>query len=220
MPKKIERPKKLKQLRECAENVLKGALKKRRKFVETVELQVILKGYNPHKDKRFSGCITVPHLPKLHHTAHVYATEQMADEAAAIGVPYSLVPELQKLNRNKKLVKKLHKQADNFLTCESIIRLIPRILGPGLSKAGKFPSLCTAGQLASTVDKLKHQVTFQLKKATHLNVPVGHVLLTTDQLVENLTIAINYLVSLLKKNWGNIKSIYIKSTMGRPCRVL
>ena len=49
----------------------------------------------------------------------------------------------QKLNKNKKLVKKLAKKYDAFLASESLIKQIPRILGPGLNKAGKFPSLLT-----------------------------------------------------------------------------
>lgn len=31
----------------------------------------------------------------------------------------------------------------------------------------------------------------------------------------NLTMAINFLVSLLKKNWNNVKRLHIKSTMGK-----
>uniref|UniRef100_A0A2K6SY16 Reverse transcriptase domain-containing protein n=1 Tax=Saimiri boliviensis boliviensis TaxID=39432 RepID=A0A2K6SY16_SAIBB len=35
---------------------------KRRKFLETVELQISLKNYDPQKDKRFSGCPLSPLL--------------------------------------------------------------------------------------------------------------------------------------------------------------
>jgi len=35
--------------------VLQGAQDKKRNFVETVELQIALKNYDPQKDKRFSG---------------------------------------------------------------------------------------------------------------------------------------------------------------------
>ena len=51
---------------------------------------------------------------------------------------------LKKLNKNKKLVKKLAKKYHAFLASEAVIKQIPRLLGPGLNKAGKwccFPSV-------------------------------------------------------------------------------
>ena len=53
--------------------------------------------------------------------------------------------DLKKLNKQKKLVKKLAKKYDAFLASESLIKQIPRLLGPGLNKAGKFPTLLTHG---------------------------------------------------------------------------
>ena len=47
-----------------------------------------------------------------------------------------------------------------------------------------------------------------------LAVCVGHVNMTNDELYANITLAINFLVSLLKKNWQNVRALYIKSTMG------
>ena len=41
---------------------------------------------------------------------------------------------LRRLNKNKKLVKKLAKKYDAFLASEALIKQIPRLLGPGLSK--------------------------------------------------------------------------------------
>jgi len=49
------------------------------------------------------------------------------------------VEALKKMNKNKKLVKKLAKKYHAFLASEAIIKQIPRLLGPGLNKAGKFP---------------------------------------------------------------------------------
>jgi len=40
-----------------------------------------------------------------------------------------------------------------------------------------------------------------------------------QQVMDNLKLAINFLVSLLKKNWQNVKVLYIKSTMGKPERL-
>jgi hypothetical protein len=47
---------------------------------------------------------------------------------------YHLFDALRRLNKNKKLVKKLAKKYDAFLSSESLIKQIPRLLGPGLSK--------------------------------------------------------------------------------------
>lgn len=52
------------------------------------------------------------------------------------------VEALKKMNKNKKLVKKLAKPYHAFLASEAIIKQIPRLLGPGLNKASKslFPA--------------------------------------------------------------------------------
>ena len=44
-------------LYESVGEILKGSKEKQRKFLETVELQITLKNYDPQKDKRFSGTV-------------------------------------------------------------------------------------------------------------------------------------------------------------------
>lgn len=44
-------------LTEAVNDVLKGSVEKKRKFRETIELQIGLKNYDPQKDKRFSGAV-------------------------------------------------------------------------------------------------------------------------------------------------------------------
>jgi len=61
-------------------------------------------------------------------------------QAEKIGLDYMDVEALKKLNKNKKLVKKLAKKYHAFLASEAVIKQIPRLLGPGLNKAGKFSS--------------------------------------------------------------------------------
>jgi large subunit ribosomal protein L10Ae len=48
------------------------------------------------------------------------------------------VDDLKKLNKNKKLIKKMSRKYDAFLSSDGLIKQIPRLLGPGLSK-GMFP---------------------------------------------------------------------------------
>jgi large subunit ribosomal protein L10Ae len=69
------------------------------------------------------------------------------------------------------------------------------------------------------VNEVKATIKFQLKKVLCLAVAVGNVQMTEDELVANITLAINFLISLLKKQWQNIKSIHVKTSMGKPHRL-
>ena len=98
----------------------------------------------------------------------VLGDHKHCEEAKAIGVDTMSVEDLKKLNKNKKLVKKLGecphgifaartaclaptkqlsapaaKKYAGFLASEAVIKQIPRLLGPGLNKSGKFPTLVT-----------------------------------------------------------------------------
>jgi len=50
---------------EAVNAMLQLSQEKKRKFTETVELQVSLKNYDPQKDKRFSGTVKYEHLTRL-----------------------------------------------------------------------------------------------------------------------------------------------------------
>merc|ERR1712018_323886 len=72
---------------------------KKRKFTETVELQVALKNYDPQRDKRFSGTVKLKHIPRPKMRVCVLGDQQHIDEATSLEVE-----SLKKLNKNKKLV--------------------------------------------------------------------------------------------------------------------
>ena len=178
--------------------VLQGAKDKPRKFQETVELQIALKNYDPQKDKRFSGTIKLKKIPRPQMKVCILGDASHCDEANANNIPCMDAEALKKLNKNKKLVKKLGKylllnikkgphvflitnwyslskwplfccfaakKYDAFLASESLIRQIPRILGPGLNKAGKFPTPITHNEnMVQKVEDVKSTIKFQMKK--------------------------------------------------------
>merc|ERR1712116_66984 len=185
-------------LYECVAEVLKGSKDKPRKFLESVELQITLKNYDPQKDKRFSGTVKLPNIPRPKQQICVIGDAAHNDEAESKGVPHMSADDLKKLNKDKKLVKKLAKKYDAFLASESLIKQIPRLLGPGLNKAGKFPTMLTHNDnMEAKVLDLKSTIKFQMKKVLCLNVAVGNVGMTEDELVFNIHLSINFLVSLL-----------------------
>merc|ERR1712115_625024 len=110
-------------LKDSVAELLKHSLEtKKRNFMETVDLQIGLKNYDPQKDKRFSGTVKLKHVPRPKFKVCVLGDQQHCDEAKSKGIACMSADDLKKLNKIKK---------------------IPRLLGPGLNKAGKFPALLT-----------------------------------------------------------------------------
>ena len=77
--------------------------------------------------------------------------------------------------------------------------------------AGKFPTLVTHQEsLESKVNETKAMVKFQLKKVLCMGVAVGNVSMEEKQIFQNVQLSVNFLVSLLKKNWQNVSSPLLK----------
>lgn len=193
---------------------------KKRNFIETIEAQVTLKNYDPVRDKRFSGSFRLPTVPRPGLKCCVLGSAAHCEQADRIGVDHMSVEDLKKLNKNKKMVKKLAKRYDFFIASDNLIKQIPRLLGPGLTKAGKFPTLLGNNEdMQGKIDELKATIKFQMKKVMCLNVSVGNVEMDAREVFTNTQLAANFLASLLKKQWQNIGQIYIKTTMGPSIQI-
>jgi large subunit ribosomal protein L10Ae len=193
---------------------------KKRRFIESIELQVTLKNYDAQRDKRFSGTFKLPVIPKPNSTVCILGNQKHCEKADQLGIDKMTVDDLKKFNKNKKLIKKFAKKYDNFLASAALIKQIPRILGPGLTKAGKFPSLLDENDnVQEKVDVVKATIKFQMKKVMCMSLAVANVTMEPKDIALNVQLAVNFLVSLLKKNWQNIKVLYIKSTMGPPFQI-
>merc|ERR1711959_776916 len=165
-------------LKATIKDMLAGAAEKKRKFVETIELQIVLKNYDTQKDKRFAGSIKLPNIPRPRMTCCVLGDAKHVEQAKAAGIPCMDVEALKALNKDEKKVKKLAVKYSFFLASQPIMKQIPRLLGPTMNKLGKFPTLLEAGA--------------DMKE---------------DQVYANIMITVNFLISLLKKNWQNIKTL-------------
>mmetsp|Transcript_12632 Transcript_12632/g.18939 ORF Transcript_12632/g.18939 Transcript_12632/m.18939 type:complete len:216 (+) Transcript_12632:91-738(+) len=196
------------------------ASKNDKKFVQTVELVVKLKNYSIRKDKRFSGSVKLPYQIKNNFKICVLGNHKDCETARSLGFDVRTVDELKSYNKNKKIVKKLAKSYEGFLASADLITKIPKLLGPGLSRAGKFPAVVKPGEdMEEKAKELRSTIKFQLKKEIVLATAIGHVNQNEDELIANITMAVNFLITLLKKHWQNVGFIIIKSTMGAPKRI-
>lgn len=60
------------------------------------------------------------------------------DRAKQLGVDVMSVDDLKKMNKNKKLVKKLAKKYDAFVASEVLIKQIPRYISSSTLKTGSL----------------------------------------------------------------------------------
>ena len=196
---------------------------KARKFTQTIELQVALKDYDPQKDKRFVGSVALPNIPRPKLKICLIADQKHVDESVANKVDIEVVTldQLKKFNKDKKTIKKWAKKYSLLLATDSLIKKVPVVLGPVLNRIGMFPQPITHKEpLQKKVDDVRASVKWQLKKVTNLNVAVANETMTDEEIRANLVKSLNFLASLLKKQWQNIKMVNIKTTMGKPVRVL
>jgi len=129
----------------------------------------------------------------------------------------------KKVDPNDKKGKELKKWARKYtllFVSETLIRELPKIGGPFLTKWGKFPTVIQSNDdVKVKVEEGMASVKFQLKKVLCLGVAIANVSMTEEQIRQNLNISVNFLVSLLKKGWNNIKTLYIKTTMGKSVKL-
>jgi large subunit ribosomal protein L10Ae len=221
MTSKLLAPGTNQQLRDAIKDILAYSNDtKKRNFLETIELQVRLKGYNIAKDKRFIGQIKLPNIVRPGLRIGILGDQVHCEQAKAIGVPAYDQATLTNFNKEKKTVKSWAKKHHLFLASESIVKTLNRTLGPQFTKTGKFPAPIRSGdKVADAVDEARKTIKFRLKKSVAFGVPVANVGMTSDQVYVNVMTAANYLVSLLKRQWQSVGAIWLKSTMGKHHKI-
>lgn len=193
---------------------------KKRGFLETIDLQIKLKGYNIAKDKRFIGSVKLPNVVRPGLRIGIMGDKIHCEEAAKIKVPSYDLTTLQNFNKDKKTIKYWAKKHHLFLASEALIKSLNKTLGPAFNKTGKFPAPIRSGdKVADAVDEARKTIKFRLKKSVAFGIPVANVGMSQEQVYQNIMLACNYVASLLKKQWQSIGSIHIHSTMGKSHRI-
>jgi large subunit ribosomal protein L10Ae len=198
-------------------------ISKDRKFKQTVELQIGLKDYDPQKDKRFVGQVVLPSNPRPNLKICIIADEKHKDEVAKRKIDIDVVDldYLKKFNKDKKQIKSWAKRYAMLIASDTVLKKVPVVCGPILNRIQKFPQVVThAEPLDQKVSDLRSSVKWQLKKVTCLNAAVGKEDMTDEDLRINIMMAVNFLISLLKKGWHNMKSVNIKTTMSKAIKLM
>lgn len=194
--------------------------KGKKKFMQSVELIINMRGIDFAKSENRLNLDIV--LPKgkggKELKAAVFAEGATADEAKKAGADLVVTPpEIASYAAPEKL-KDL---AGNYflLAQPNQMAAVAKSLGQYLGKRGKLPKPIT-GNIRELLQRSRHSVRIA-SKGKYL--PVAQALVGTEKMdaediVDNAETV--YDAVKAKVNEGNIKSVYVKLTMGKPVRVV
>ena len=206
-------------------NKLSAAIKKAledkgtKKFKQSVELIINMRGIDFAKsENRLNLDISLPNgKGGKELKSAVFAEGNMADDARRAGADLIITPDAIASWAAPAKVKDL---ANHYflLSQPSLMGAVAKSLGQTLGKRGKLPKPIT-GNIGELITRSKNSVRV-ITKGKYLptvQALVGTEIMEADGLVENAEAVYDAVKN--KVNEGNIKSVYVKLTMGKPVRV-
>lgn len=194
--------------------------KGKKKFKQSVELIINIRGIDFAKSENRLNLDII--LPKgkggKELKSAVFAEGSMADEAKRAGADLVIMPDVIPSYAEASKLKDL---SDNYflLAQPNLMGQVAKSLGQALGKKGKLPRPIV-GNMKELIQKSKNSVRI-VSKGKYM--PVAQALIGTesmnpDELFENAETV--YEAVKNKVNEGNIRSVFVKLTMGRPMRVM
>lgn len=206
------------KLKQALENAFQD--KGKRNFVQSVEIIINMRGIDFSKsENRLNLNVLLPKGKggKELKTA-VFAESAMGSEAKKAGVDLVISPEEIESYKDSKKLKEL---ANDYvlLAQPNLMGAVAKSLGQTLGKMGKLPRP-VVGNVSGMIERTKKSIRIK-SKGKYLPVVqafVGTEKMNDDEIIENAEAVYEAVKS--KVSQGNIKSVYVKLTMGRPARVM
>jgi len=208
-----------------------GFKDKVRKFDESIDLIINLKDLNLNDPKqRIDKEILLPNntITSDKPNVCIIASDEILLVARNLGLETIDNDGLVQLNNEEKKVKKKFVKKYDFFIVEdkmmpSVARYLARFLGP-LGKMPKpFPSgygiVSSPEDLRIAIERYLKIIRIQLKKQLLIQVKIGKKSMEEDEVFENLKAVVDYIADQMPHRYNNIKSMFLKTTMGHPIKV-
>jgi large subunit ribosomal protein L1 len=200
---------------------LKEAIKElrkeeKKKFIQSVDLIVNLKGVDAKKDS-ISAVITIPYIIKEKRVCG-FLTKKF-DLVKTITQPEFLH------FKDKKELKALVKQYDFFIATAKLMPAVATTFGKVLGPAGKMPSPQLGvlmqeddNSIKQLLEKISKSIKVRVKEAS-VKVMVAKEAMSDEQIAANIEAVYAGIVNALPTKKENVKNIMVKLTMGKPIKV-
>ncbi len=193
---------------------------KKRNFKQSVDLAVSLKGIDLKKpENKFKESIV---LPKGRGNPSKVAVigEELVSKSNDLADELITGDVLSNFENDKRAAKKMVDGVDFFVAEPAFMARVGKSLGRILGPRNKMPQpFPPQGDPTPLIERLKKTVRVSLKDDPVIHCLVGDEDMKDEDLAENIDHALSVITSKLSNNQHNIKSVYIKMTMGPVVKV-
>jgi large subunit ribosomal protein L1 len=207
---------------QLAELVKKGKEQsKERKFTQSVEAIVKLRDVDPKKtDLSINEIVYLPHPAKRQAKVCFIGTGDLAVRAKNAKADLVMDPsQLENYAGSKRDAKKLARSYDFFLADTALMPRIGRILGQSLGPRGKIPTpVPPSAPIETMIQRMKTAVRVRSRGSLGVAAKVGDSTLPEADLADNILAAVQAISKKLPNGDKNIRTIMVKTTMGKPAK--
>lgn len=191
-----------------------------RKFLQTIDLAVNLNLDMGKPENRLNEELMLPNGRGKKVKIGVIADGELAHQAKKVADRVITKEELTELAKDKTAAKKIVNSIEFFIAQADMMPLVGKHLGAILGPRGKMPKpVPVNAPIAPVVERLRKTIRLRTKDN-----PVVHAIVGTEEmedklLVQNVEAVMQYLERKLENGYNDIRSAYLKTTMGNGVKL-
>jgi len=194
---------------------------KKRNFVQSVDLVMNFQRLDLKKpDHNINITMNLPKGKGKKTKVAIFAGNELMTEAKKLADKVITADELEDYGKKKREAKRLANDYDLFLSQTDLMAAVGKALGQVLGTRGKMPKpVPPTAKLEPMIKSFSNSITLKTKKIPTIHVFIGTEEMSNEDLEANAKAVISTVKEKLPNKEGNMKSIYIKTTMGPVVKV-
>ncbi len=194
----------------------------KRNFVQSIDLMLSFKNLDLNKpENRITAEVPLPHGTGKSQKVLMFAEGELASKAKEAGADLVMGrKEIEALAGDRKKAKEIVEAHDAFLAQADMMPFIGKQLGPVLGPRGKMPKpIPSSADPRPLVERSRGIARINVRTQPVVNMLVGREDMSYDQLADNVEAILKATESRLPRGLRQLKSAYLKATMGKPVGV-
>ena len=196
---------------------------KPRNFTQSIDVVITIKDLDVKKpENRIDEEVLLPNGRGKDVKIAFIADGELALQAKNAGASMVINKgELEEMGKDRKGAKKIANRHDFFVAQADMMPLVGRFLGPVLGPRKKMPKPVPATAKPEPImERLKSTVKVRIKDQAVIQALVGTQDMDDELIAANIEAVLVVLDQKLEKGRNQIKSMYVKTTMGPVARVI